>query len=321
MQCLKPLLGFYNYDKRKLEIIGDYKGSQLLNRIVDKHGKWMQIPCGHCINCRINRANDWKKRILKECEKYENNHFVTLTYDDFHLPQNKSLNKRDVQLFIKKLRRFLDFHGYDKKIKYFCSGEYGDISRRPHYHLILINCDLSFMDYKMEYIKNENNTNYYNSELIKKLWTDSNGESLGNNIVARVVKESVAYTTKYTLKKQYGDNADIYEKFKIIPEFMICSKGIGIDFLNENIDKLAKSGKMMVSDGVNYGTYEPLPKYFKKKIKEYSLVDYVNLNLKNAVISEEMKNNIFDNTDKNFVDYNFVKEDILNSIYKNKGIL
>lgn len=319
MQCLHPLLAYFPFKTRKLEIIGQYNGDKLIDRIADKNGKWFQIPCGKCINCRVNRANDWKKRILKECEKYEYNHFITLTYNDLHLPGNHSLVKKDVQKFFKRLRRFLEYHGITEKIKYFCSGEYGDKTRRPHYHIILMNCDLNIMP--MVYIKNENNTNYYSSKLIEKLWTDENGESIGHNIVARVVKETVSYTTKYTIKKQYGPKSDIYDKLNIIPEFMICSRGIGLDFLEKNIDFLSKCGNMLVSDGVAFASYESLPKYYKKKIKEKNIAAAAKLNCKSAKIAELCKDNILSETSLNFTDYNKVQEEIAKSIYKSKGSL
>jgi hypothetical protein len=81
--------------------------------------------------------------------------FITLTYRDWHppfrtdraLPQDKSVNKRDCQLFLKRLRKNYDTlqrrSGIEKsrrlKLKYFLVSEYGTHTKRAHYHLILLN--------------------------------------------------------------------------------------------------------------------------------------------------------------------------------------
>lgn len=72
--------------------------------------------------------------MMLEASLYKDNTFCTLTYDDKNLPNDGSVHVRDVQLFMKKLRK-----SYDKKIRFFACGEYGDIYKRPHYHLALFN--------------------------------------------------------------------------------------------------------------------------------------------------------------------------------------
>lgn len=59
--------------------------------------------------------------------------FVTLTYDEEHLPEGGTLVKEHYQNFLKNLRERV---GYDK-IRYYFVGEYGDESGRPHYHAAL----------------------------------------------------------------------------------------------------------------------------------------------------------------------------------------
>lgn len=92
-------------------------------------------PCGQCVPCRINRRRVWQHRIMLEAGLYGDNAFVTLTYDDEHLPFGGNLVPKDVQLWVKKLRRKLN----GKKVRYYCVGEYGDESFRPHYHFALFN--------------------------------------------------------------------------------------------------------------------------------------------------------------------------------------
>lgn len=102
-------------------------------------GACCKVPCGKCYQCRKVRAEEWAYRIVDESRYHKENSFVTLTYDEKHEPKISVrygenypvvkvgvLSKRDVQLFIKRVRK-----RYDNKIKYYMVGEYGDISLRP----------------------------------------------------------------------------------------------------------------------------------------------------------------------------------------------
>lgn len=89
--------------------------------------------CGQCLHCRINKSRVWAHRILLESYMHDNSSFLTLTYNDDHLPTNGDLNPSDLKQFIKSLRNCYP----PKTIRYFAVGEYGDITWRPHYHLAL----------------------------------------------------------------------------------------------------------------------------------------------------------------------------------------
>lgn len=93
--------------------------------------------CGQCLPCLINRRRIWSHRILLESYKHFDSCFVTLTYDDEHCPKDGSLVKEDYQLWLKRLRKVLS----PKKIRFFLSGEYGEESGRPHFHVALFGVD------------------------------------------------------------------------------------------------------------------------------------------------------------------------------------
>lgn len=75
---------------------------------------------------------------MLEAMQYQDNAFVTLTYDNESVPllENGSptLVPRHLQLFLKRLR-----HHMPTKLRFFAVGEYGNETWRPHYHLGLFN--------------------------------------------------------------------------------------------------------------------------------------------------------------------------------------
>ena len=111
------------------------------------------FPCGCCLPCRINNARTKQHRIMLEAKSHTNSAFITLTYNDEHLPFTldglTTLCKRDLQNYFKRLRRKLKY-----EIRYFAVGEYGtkksDITtfegERPHYHAIVFG--INQLDYE-----------------------------------------------------------------------------------------------------------------------------------------------------------------------------
>lgn len=92
-----------------------------------------EYGCGQCMPCRFNRRRVWTARLMLECYQHEASYFITLTYAPEFLPCDGSVNVRHAQLFLKRLRRRM----HPRKMRYFIVGEYGDRSKRPHYHLLL----------------------------------------------------------------------------------------------------------------------------------------------------------------------------------------
>ena len=94
------------------------------------------VPCGQCLNCRINQSRVWTNRILLEQTMHSDSCFVTLTYDQEHLPHPAWVSKPEIQNYIKRLRWNVE----PKKFRYYAVGEYGELWR-PHYHVILFGLD------------------------------------------------------------------------------------------------------------------------------------------------------------------------------------
>lgn len=174
-----------------------------------------QVPCGQCIGCRLERSRDWAVRCVHEAKLYKENCFITLTYDNQHLPANGSLVRRDLTNFFKRLRK-----QYDHKIRYFACGEYGDKGQRPHYHAILFNHH--FSDRR---VFSAGKFPLYISDQLASLW------QFGHSIIGEMSFESAAYTARYCVKKITGKDAREHYGERL-PEFSAMSRrpGIGHDF-------------------------------------------------------------------------------------------
>lgn len=93
----------------------------------------LAFGCGQCLPCSINKRRLWAHRIVLESYMHKKSCFLTLTYDEKHLPQGGTLVPKHYQNFLKRLRRAIA----PNKIRYFFVGEYGDDTERPHYHAAL----------------------------------------------------------------------------------------------------------------------------------------------------------------------------------------
>ena len=173
---------------------------------------WVEIPCGKCEGCRIARSREWANRCMMELEYHDSAYFLTLTYDEEHVPrhwyadpetgeamQSLSLEKRHMQLFWKRLRKaFPDDH-----IRYFMCGEYGSTTFRPHYHAIVFGLHLHDLVPVQDIQRGDVGYRYYYSEALQKAWSvvEQKGEydtprirkPIGYVLVGQVNWETCAY--------------------------------------------------------------------------------------------------------------------------------
>jgi len=172
----------------------------------------VEVPCGYCVGCRIDRARAWALRCVHESESHDLNCFVTLTYSV--APAHGSLVKKDVQDFWKRLRK----HIAPAKLRYFMCGEYGTHGDRPHYHACIFGWRPADLLRVSETI--------YGSEALAKIWGH------GYVTVGDVTHASAAYVAQYVLKKQYGKDVDAYYGDRL-PEYVAMSRrpGIGTDWI------------------------------------------------------------------------------------------
>lgn len=203
-------------------------GTVSFSRKHSNDGSLINLPCGQCIGCRLERTRQWAVRIQHEAELHEHSSFVTLTYDDEHLPPFGNLQYHDVQKFLKRLRKHTG-----TKIRYYLCGEYGDLNRRPHYHLILFGESFTADRYIW---RDTQRHKLYRSPTLEKLWP------LGQSSIGDVTNESASYTARYCTKKITGHKAaDHYrvtdpvtgETTQLCPEFarMSLKPAIATDWL------------------------------------------------------------------------------------------
>ena len=184
------------------------------------------VPCGKCLGCRIDYSREWANRMCIELDDNPRAIFLTLTYNDEHLPLTDSgvptLDKRDLQLFWKRLRK--SFPGVT--IRYYVAGEYGPKTLRPHYHAIVYG--LALDDFPDLYTRgcNELRQPYYSSPRMAGIWGN------GYILMSEVSYKTCAYVARYVLKKHYG--SDKYFLGDAIQEFSLCSRRPGIGLLHAN---------------------------------------------------------------------------------------
>lgn len=206
-----------------------------------------QLPCGKCIECRLEYARSWAVRCVHEAKMHPKNSFITLTYSDEHLKSPK-LQYEDFQKFMKKIRKL-----QNDPIGVFVTGEYGDNYKRPHWHAILFNWRPSDCVY---YRSNDLGDKIYRSELLDRLWGKNDPDKRPNEI-GDVTFKSAGYVARYAAKKLvHGDDNGEYE-----PISKKSSKhAIGKKYLEAHWPDVFNHGDVMLFDG----TTTSIPRYYEK---------------------------------------------------------
>lgn len=228
----------------------------------------LRLPCGQCIGCRLRRSAEWATRCMHEAALHQHNCWITLTYDDEHLPRRYhtgrthpktgkaiyagSLDKRHPQRFYRSLRKSLGKkysltdtsilytmgvhtdmgHSPIPRLKpilrYYYGGEYGEQYGRPHYHLCLFGIDFSD---KIHVQTTDAGYKLYESQRLKKFWPH------GQHMIGELTWETAAYTARYIMKKITGQKQkEHYKKIdnetgeiiEIEPEYNDMSRKPGI---------------------------------------------------------------------------------------------
>lgn len=238
-----------------------------------------QIGCGRCVQCKLKRTRDWATRIVLEAKQYEHNYFITLTYDEVNVPTapegvlgyvdkkgevfNSDLRLRDIQLFIKRVRQSDIFK--EHKLRIFYCGEYGELSGRPHYHLILMNSpDLTpYLQWQRSKRSCGEKLDYFKCPLLESKWLN------GIVDVTSFSYNAAAYVAGYVLKKIYTNQATPQElppgfAWRTEPFVHMSNRpGIARDYFDENFEDIYKYDEVFIKKRFKVLTLKP-PRYFDK---------------------------------------------------------
>lgn len=204
--------------------------------------RFIPVPCGKCPACLSRRTSQWSFRLVKQSEVSNTSLFVTLTYDNEHVPimlkpggsGYMTLVKKHVQDFLKRLRKISPKS--NGKISYYCAGEYGSQFMRPHYHLIMFNAEAKYID---------------------KAWT------AGSVYYGDVTGASAGYTCKYINK---GKAVPVHRNDDRVPEFSLMSKRMGVSYLTPQILKYHRDDVSRMYITMDGGARLALPRYYKQII-------------------------------------------------------
>lgn len=286
MSCYNPLNGFVigqtKNGKMKLQVMSsdvkalDKDGQPVYHEVgddIDFIKPAYELPCGHCLGCRTDHAKEWSNRLIMEKQYHDSAFFVTLTYDDSHIPIvehldeetgeyyiNSSLVKRDAQLFVKRLRKAFP----DDKIRYYIAGEYGPQTARAHYHAIIFGLHLFDLQ---PFGRSETGNQYFISETMSRIWNN------GFVSVEPANEFTMRYVCAYVTTKIGLHPNEEFEKKGIEPPFAIMSlkPGLGCQYLLDNWDKILDADEIIFGDESGSHVFKP-PRYWYKKVEEYGLM-------------------------------------------------
>lgn len=243
MKCTRPLTLYYN---EKGERVSYRPGAG-----IDSPPQFAKyVPCGKCLSCRINKRREWTLRLCHEEVFSSSAFFVTLTYDEEHVPfdsnGNMAVSKEDVQKFMKRLR-----YRCGDGIRFFLNSEYGELGR-PHYHALIFNIPSELMFEGARRIFRKGSISF-TCPFLMSIW------KMGNVEFGTASKERAGYTARYFIDRKEIDPI-------LVPNFSLMSRnpGIGNAYMKEIIDKVKVHGLRGCLNAS--GTYVALPRYYRTSI-------------------------------------------------------
>lgn len=272
MRCTSPkTVGFLN----------DGKTLTFSPKHYSKEFAPFQIPCRKCLSCRLEAARETAVRCVHEAQMYEKNSFITLTYSDENLKSSK-LDYKHYQKFIKDLRNhlFQDLlnslfpkqHQSDQrklwnkfskerrnelyesiKISALVAGEYGDKTKRPHWHILVFNWRPSDTIYKYQ---NERGDKVFTSNTLDTLWKNGLAE------IGTITFQSAGYVARYASKKLIHGKDGEHEYEPISKRS--TKNAIGKKWIQKFYNDVFNYGYVVLLDGTKCG----IPKYYEKWFKK-----------------------------------------------------
>lgn len=266
----------------------------------------IKIPCGKCIGCRLDQSRAWADRMMLELDRTKKGIFLTLTYDNEHVPFTTdeegsfgalTLCKRDFQLFFKRLRKQFA----DKDIRFYAVGEYGSSSLRPHYHAVIFGISKEdFPDNQFYKFTELKDALYMSRWLQEKVWKN------GICTYADVTWKDCAYTARYVQKKIFHGHDLLCDIYGVEPEFSVMSRrpGIGAYYMQDHPEMFEYSRIYLSNhtDGVS------IPKYFLKNLKLTNPELYDKISTERKRYAEDKELLKLQQTDLSAAEQNWIEE-------------
>lgn len=258
----------------RLEDVDNF--NQDIKKILGSNYKYTTIPCGNCIGCRLDYSREWANRGYLEAKCWDQNWFVTLTYDEDHItvPEETiddqgftytqeenwigTLVPQELTAFMKALRQIMKREQKQDGIRFMACGEYGSEGERPHYHIILFNCNLPIDSFYNPRIIN--NEIYWQNKIIERSW----GKGICN--ISEANWNNIAYTARYITKKINGKESDqIYKERGQIKEFFRVSRmpGIGQLYYEKHKKEIYDRDEIIIKNKAGIVSSKP-PEYFDR---------------------------------------------------------
>lgn len=291
MPCYHPIRGWLGRD-------GKFTTNSKKTWI-DKREE-VQIACGQCLGCKLEYSRQWAIRCQHEMRFHYENSFITLTYDDEHLPK-KGVNKKDCQDFIKRLRyhvendkdyqeRLINYRARDSNplveagIRYFLSSEYGDKTLRPHYHAIIFGYTPNDL---VLYNQGGSGCKVYLSQSLSEIW------GKGNVLVGESCNfETAAYIARYVVKNFEQKELMNGIFFKVFSKnFVLSSRrpALGYRYFEKNLEQLKRLDKVLIREGLRVNP----ARYYDRKMKELDSVAFDKIKDKRKSLIKEESESIF----------------------------
>lgn len=303
-----------------------------LHRKLHKMGyfKFFEVGCGKCEICRVEHSKQWTIKGYCESKMWKNATFLTLTYNNENLPENRKLMRSHMQGFWKKLRYHLykntkkaqiidltneknnleeiytnileEMFGQNarrknkKPIRYINCGEYGPKTKRPHYHAVVWNFKPTDL---RRFSKDRRGYWLYTSKKINEIWNK------GFVIIGNAETDTVSYVARYCTKKfARTDEEQERMKQKKQQEFIGASSlgFIGYYYWIKFKDEIKKArGIFMKNRGKTI--LAKIPKPMEKKWKEENPTEYENYYIEKCTIGEDNWKKILSQTDVSEEEY------------------
>lgn len=267
--------------------------------------------CGRCLECKIKESKQWAQRSVAESEMHVDNWFITLTYNDEHLPPSVPTFSRhnyefgfwfpllyeDFEGFKKRLLEHMRYHFDVDGIRFLMCGEYGPKTGRPHFHVIFYGLPLPDVQKHCDVTVGGKKYVYLTSKLIEDKW------GKGFVTIGEVNWNTSAYVARYVLKK--FSNLEEYDYCKLCyengreplpPEMRQASRrpGLGRPYFEAHKDEIYPLDKVVLPNG---NVVQPCS-YFDNlyDLEEPDILECLkNQRITNAMIAQQNEQSKFKN--------------------------